>query len=132
MLRGVYFPWIGEISYEMTLDPGEARGTSPYPMGVTMGELKANASVTIQRVYRERFINIFEQGVPGFMTKFAPIQVVTQEQGLPTVEIDSFDARITGTSHDFSAGNNALMTKFPLYVPFVKINGHVPVPGIQV
>lgn len=129
-VRGIYFPWIGEVSYEMNLEPGEARGASPLPMGVTLGELKANASISVQRVYRERFFNIVEQGFPGFMDKFFPVQVAVQEFGWNKTETDEFDARVTGMGHEYTAGNGVLMVKFPLYVPFVKPNGHVPFAGI--
>lgn len=128
--RGVFFPWINEISYEQNLEPGEARGTSPYPMGASVGELKATGSLTIQRIYRETLINIVENGTPGFMTKFFPISVAYQEFGWGQVETDSFDARITGTGHEYSAGNNVLMVKLPLYIPFVRLAGHIPIEGI--
>lgn len=131
-IRGIYFPWLSEISYEMNLEPGEARGASVYPMGVTVGELKATASVTIQRIYRERVINIFEQGSPGFMDKFAPLTVTVQEFGWNSVETDSMEGRITGAGHEYSAGNGVLMVKLPLYVPYIKLNGHVPVAGIVI
>lgn len=131
-VRGVLFPWIGEVSYDQNLDPGEARGTSPLPMGVTLGELKANASISVQRIYREQFLNRIEKGVPGFMDKFFPIAVQYKEIGWPQVETDSFIARITGTGHDYSAGNGVLMVKFPLYTPFIILNGHVPFQGMPV
>lgn len=131
-IRGTYFPWISEISYDMTLEPGEARGTSPIVMGYTLGELKANGSISIQRVMRERFFNLLEQGIPGFMDKWAPYQVQCQEVGWDTVETDEMTARVSGAGHDFSAGNGVLMTKFPLTLPFFSPNGHVPFQGIVV
>lgn len=131
-IRGVYFPWISGLSYDMTLEPGEARGTSPIVMGYTLGELKANGSVEVQRIYRERYFNILEGGVPGYMDKWAPYQVSVQEFGWDFVETDEMTARISGSGHDFSAGNGVLMTKFPLTLPFYTANGHVPFQGIAI
>lgn len=132
-IRGNYFPWVNEISYDMTLDPGEARGTSPYPMGVTLGEIKANGSLTIHRIYREQFLNFVEQNQKGFMQQFFPVQVTVQEFGWSQTETDEFDARIVGMSHEFTAGNNVLQSKFPLYIPgLIKANGHQPTDGIVI
>lgn len=131
-LRGVYFPWVSEISYTQTLEPGDARGTSPYTMGYTLGELKANGSITVQRIYRERFIQIVEQGSAGFMDKLFPIQVQYQEVGWDSVETDELEGcRIQESGHDYQAGSGVLMTKFPLIVSFVKLNGHIPLAGIS-
>ena len=135
-IDGTYFPWITEVSYEQSLDPGEARGTSPYPMGVTLGEYKASGSLTVHRAHREEFLSLVEgyimsqTGLPGFMSGFFPVMVTYQEIGWPQVEIDTFFARITGLHSDGSTGNGVLLTKFPLYIPIVNTAGHVPTPGV--
>lgn len=126
---GVYFPWVGEVSFDMTLEPGDARGTSPYSMGVTLGELKANASISVMRIYRDQFLQLVENGTPGFMDKFFGVSMTYQEVGWDKVEIDSFDARITGAGHEYQAGNSPLMVKFPLFTHFVILNGHIPIQG---
>jgi len=131
-IAGVYFPWITEISYDPTLEPGEARGASPFAMGVTLGEYKVTASLTIHRIHRDRFFNIVKGQGPGagYMDKFFPITVTKQEFGWNQVETDVMDARITGAGHEFSTGNGVLLVKIPLYTPYVIMNGLHPISGV--
>ncbi len=131
--RSVYFPWISAVSYTMTMDPGESRGTSPFPTGVTLGEAKANASVTVNRLYREAFLDLIDPNKSGPFDKFFHLQVAYQEFGWASVEMDEFDARITEIGSDSSAGNSPLETKFSLYVPGLIIyNRRGPISGVYV
>lgn len=131
-IAGVYFPWITEVSYDVKLEPGEARGTSPYPMGTTIGEAKFEASISVHRIYREQFFNLVENGAPGFMDRFFPIVASYWHLYASIEEADTFSARITGAGMDSKHGNDVLVTKFPLYTGFISLNGHVPTGGIPV
>ena len=129
---GSYFPWVTEISYDPTLEPGEARGASPFPMGVTLGEYKVTASLTIHRIHRQRLFELVKGVGPGagVFDKFFPITVTYQEFGWDSVETDVFSARMTGAGHEFSTGNGVLLVKIPLYVPYVIMNGMHPLSGM--
>lgn len=127
-----YFPWVVEISYDLTLTPGEARGLSPFPMGVTTGESTSTASLSIHRTKRAEFMDFVQAGGGGYMTTFFAVQVAYQEEGWQRVEMDTFDARVTGMGHEYQTGNSPLMVKIPLYTPLVRLNGQQPVTGVLV
>jgi hypothetical protein len=46
-IMGTIFTGVKEISYSDELEPGEARGTRPNALGFTVGEHKAEGSMTV-------------------------------------------------------------------------------------
>jgi hypothetical protein len=132
-LRGTKFRYFTEIEYTDSTEPGEARGASPYPMGTTIGEYKANGSITIHLRQRETFFNIIDPNNTGYQAQFFPLTCQYQEYGWDEVYTDDLPAcRITGLGHTFSAGNGVLMSKHPMYITLIKPNGRLPLPGIPV
>lgn len=130
-VNGNQFTRATEISYEWTLDVGEARGLSPFPMGTTVGEYKCSGSITVQRIYREQFVEFIRQGSTGFADKVFNVEVTTQEFEVPNVETDFLQGcRLTGGSQDYSTGNAVLLTRFPLYIAIIYPNGRAPIQGI--
>lgn len=130
-IRGVYFPFFTEIEYTDTTDPGEARGASPFPMGTTLGEYKANGSITVHLRRREEFFNIIDPTNIGYQSVFFPMQAQYQEYGWDQVITDEVQGcRIIGLGTTHSAGNGVLVSKHPMYVTLVKPNGRNPLPGI--
>ena len=57
-LEGTYFNFFNEFEYSDSVDIEEGRGNSPYPMGTTQGQYKANGSISVQLAMREQFLNI--------------------------------------------------------------------------
>ena len=148
-IAGFYFPWISELEYSDTCEVQEGRGLSPYAMGTTTGEYKANGSITVHLAYRKQFMEIIAgqagqvAAVEGlgkagrsFMDISFGVKCQYQFRALPgapdfpIITDQVLGCRITGGGVTISAGNGVLVEKFPLYVGLIIRDGFIPVSGL--
>lgn len=135
-LLGTYFPFVMSLSYSDTNDIAEGRGVSPYPMGTTLGEYKAQGSIEVQKLYNEQFLNLIAAQSPAGNSIYDAIFDITVQyqlrvpQGLPQppVTTDVLKAcRLTGQSQDLSSGNGVLSVKYQVYVALITWGGRLPI-----
>lgn len=137
-IEGVYFPYFNEFEYSDTCEVAEGRGASPYPMGTTTGEYKANGSIGVQLMYRDRFLQILKTRGGGDSFMDVPFDMVMQWQlkvppGFPQPRVftdQALGCRITGGGITLSAGNGVVIEKYPLYIGLIIRDGTLPVTGL--
>lgn len=136
---GVFFPFIVSVDYSDTNAVAEGRGVSPYPMGTTLGEYTATASIEVQKLYNEQFLAIVAKGSPSQNSIYDAIFDVSISYQLrtppginpvPVVQDVLRGCRITGQSQTLSAGNSVLTVKHSLYVALIVWNGRLPLAGL--
>lgn len=136
--EGTYFPYFTEFEYSDTCEVAEGRGASPYAMGTTVGEYKANGSLSVQLIYRDRFLDILKSrgGGNSFMDVVFNMQMQWQVKvppGFPQPKVftdEALGCRITGGSISLSAGNGVAVEKYPLYIGLILRDGVLPVSGL--
>lgn len=150
-IAGVYFPFITELEYSDTCEVAEARGISPYAMGTTTGEYRANGSISVQLLYRKTFLEILAgqagqtpaiEGVGAVGRSFMDVtfalncqyqlRALPGQPEYPLITDQVLGCRITGGGMTLSTGNGVLVEKFPLYVGLIIRDGFIPVSGLQI
>lgn len=111
------------INYKTTLKPGVIRGTSPYKLGRTRGNVEHTCSVEI---YKEEWDNLKESLGDGFMEKVWSITVAYAEDGSPTIQDDIQDVRITDVDDSHAEGTDGLTVKLELDPMNILYNGVSP------
>ena len=112
-----------EISYSDDLEPGEVYGSLPHALGVTRGQYKAEGSLSMLKA--EAMQMITDMG-DGWMEQLIKVSVQFSESGQDIITDDLYDVRIKKADDSYSAGSDALMTKFDLRIGDIKRNGISP------
>ncbi len=136
---GVYFPFIMSVSYQDSLEVAEGRGTSPYAMGTTLGQLTASGSIEVQKAYSQQFLDIIAAGSPDGNSLYDnifqlnvqySIRVPVGQTPIPVVQDVLVGCRLKGSSQDLSAGSAVISTKWDMYVAYVIWAGRLPIAGL--
>lgn len=116
---------IESISYSHRLEPTKVRGTRARPLGRTLGEYDAEASITVYK--RDAEILLKELG-PGYMEREFQLAVSYAKLGAGTpMQLDVLKGcRIMSEEDSHSQGTDALRTTFELSVMAVVKNGREP------
>jgi hypothetical protein len=106
-------------------------------MGLTLGEYKANGSITIITHRVDEFLDIIDPERIGYMDAVFDLQATTGEPGRgrgqsairPRTHTLS-NCRLTAQNSDWSTGNAALTTVLPLYIHMILWDGRPPYQGV--
>lgn len=130
-------PFIGfkAIDYNDGLEPGVVMGASAMPIGVTRGQYKAEASITMYRSEFDLLVaNLAAQGATslplpkGYMEVFFDISVSYADDADTKVSKDEIvGCRIKKVNNSHSQGSDALEVKLDLHVHHITRNGVSPV-----
>lgn len=113
------------ISYSHRLEPTKVRGTRARPLGRTLGEYDAEASIT---VYKRDAENLLGELGPGYMERefLLTVSYANLGDGTP-LQVDVLKGcRIMSEEDSHSQGTDALRTTFELSVMAVVKNGREP------
>lgn len=110
------------ITYDDSLTPGRAKGTSTLPVGSTAGEWDGSASIEFNRRDADALIAGLGN---GFGRVVFPIVVQYAEDGMPVVTDELPRVRISKASHSNSTGSDASKVSFDLFLdaPIIR-NGY--------
>lgn len=138
--EGTFFPFITEFEYNDTNDIAEARGTSPFSMGTTVGDYKASGSISIQKLFAEKFYALLAKRSPSGNSLYDAIFDFTAQYqmkvppGLPKPDVITdkiLGIRLTGGGDTMTAGNGVLVVKHSYYCGLIIRNGRYPLDGLQ-
>ena len=118
-LQGKIYLGLKDISYSTGLDPGEVRGTRPQIIGRTRGTVTQSASMTM---FMPAWLEFKTALGVGFMEVPFNINIIYQEEGLPTVCDTIIGARITSVENSV-AGTEAIEKRLGLHVMQVLLGG---------
>jgi len=126
-LPGGIFDQVTKIAYSAKVAREEARGTSILGQGFTRGALTFEASMAINRAFRQEFVNAISRPPKGFFEGFFPIIVTFAHPDWDRVETDTLYCAVAEFNFDSSAGPAVHSLDIPLtcaYIDF-KSNGNV-------
>jgi len=107
------------LSYSAKNSPEEARGASPLPFGVTRGELKYEASLTIHRTFRWEFRKAATVPGKGVFEGFFPLIVSLSHPDWDRVETDTLYVKVNEWNFTSNAGPAVHMLEIPLYCGYI-------------
>jgi len=110
------------LSYSHRLEPTKVRGTRAQPLGRTLGEYDAEASLTVYK--RDAALLLKELG-PGYMERefLLTVSYAHLDMGTP-LQVDVLKGcRIMSEEDSHSQGTDALQTTFELSVMGIVKNG---------
>jgi hypothetical protein len=138
-VNGVPFQAFPEIEYSDNVDVEEGKGASPYSMGRTVGQYKAQGSISVQLRERDRFLSLVSQLSPdgnSIYDAFFPIQVSWQIRTGPNIPptpplMDELSfCSLGGAGVTGSTGPGVMVCKFPLHVGLIRWSGKTPLAGL--
>ncbi len=118
-LPGGIFQNFTALSYKATNTNEEARGASPLPMGITRGEMKYEASITIHRTFRDEFRRAATVQGKGLFEGFFPLIVSLTHPDWDRVETDTLYVKVTEWAFDTNAGPAVHVMQVPMYCGFI-------------
>lgn len=116
---GGIFSNFTSISYSAKNSPEEARGASPLPFGVTRGDLKYEASLTIHRTFRTEFRKAATVPGRGIFEGFFPLIVSLSHPEWDRVETDTLYVKVTEWNFTSSTGATPHTLEVPLYCGYI-------------
>lgn len=138
-IEGVYFPFFNELEYSDSVDVEEGRGASPYPMGTTTGQYKANGSISVQLAMREQFLALITPLSPDGNSIYDAVfnlQAQWQHRASPTqiqppVFTDEIIAcRLLGSGITGSSSPGMMVVKYQMNIQLIRHNGRLPLAGL--
>lgn len=123
---------IREISYNSGMEPGDVYGTSPQMLGQTLGQYKAEGSVSFYREEWDAFLGTLNNILPnGIMQIRFDIMIAYSLVGIVPVRTDKLlGCRIKKIDHTMSQGNEALVTKCDLAIIQIQESDLLPFVGM--
>lgn len=118
---GVSQPDLTEITYDVTMDPGLARGTGSRVRGDTAGEADSEGSFTMLKGEAAKFIAKMGKGL---MRKRFPITVSYDEDGEGGVVTDELiGVRIKKIGNNPTQGTDPAKVTFDIHIMRMNLNG---------
>lgn len=121
-------PFVKEISYNDSLEPGEVRGTSAQLLSRTRGDYKCEGNVTFSS--RGAAEEIRERFGDGWMEKEFDVVVTMQEDGMSTVVDTLVKCRIKKSETGSSQGADPNEEKWDLHPMYILKNGWNPIQNL--
>lgn len=120
-LPGGVFSQVTKIGYSAKIAREEARGTSRQPQGATRGVFTYEATLAINRSFRQEFINACEpsNGQDPFSVPF-PIIVSFNHPQWDRVETDTLYVILNEFNFDSSPGPAVLSLDIPCYCGYIE------------
>jgi hypothetical protein len=120
-------PFVKEVTYSDSLEPGEVRGTSAQLLSRTRGEYKSEASITF---YKGGAEEIREELGDGFLETEIDIVVTRQELEMSTITDTIVKCRIKKTESGSQSGSDPNEEKWELHPMYILWNGWNPIVGL--
>lgn len=118
-LPGGIFQNFTALSYKATNTNEEARGASPLPFGITRGEMKYEASISIHRTFRDEFRRAATVPGKGLFEGFFPLIVSLTHPDWDRVETDTLYVKVTEWGFDTNSGPAVHVMPVPMYCGFI-------------
>lgn len=119
-LPGGIFDQITKITYSAKVAREEARGTSILGQGFTRGALTFEASMAINRAFRQEFVNALSRPPKGFFEGFFPIIVTLNHPDWDRVETDTLYCAVAEFNFDSSSGPAVHTLDVPLTCAYIQ------------
>ena len=121
---GRQFVGFTAINYEDSLEPGEVFGASAQMIGLTRGQRKIEASVTMFHAeWEDLRTNVLG---PGFMEREFELVAIYGDDGGPVVRDSLFNCRVKRVRKNSQSGTDALSVEIELHVLDMLHNGVSP------
>jgi len=117
-----------EVNYNDSLEPAEKRANAPQALGRTLGEYKADGSLTLFKAEADQLIALLGT---GFMAVSFDIEVEYREEGMPFTKDLLRGCRIKKKGAK-SSGNDPNEVSFDLHIMYILHNGIAPIPDLKV
>lgn len=118
-LPGGIFDQVTKIAYSAKVAREEARGTSILGQGFTRGALTFEASMSINRAFRQEFVNAIARPPKGFFEGFFPIIVTLNHPDWDRVETDTLYCAVAEFNFDSSSGPAVHTLDIPLTCAYI-------------
>jgi len=118
-LPGGIFNQVTKIAYSAKVAREEARGTSFLGQGFTRGALTFEASMAINRSFRQEFVNAIARPPKGFFEGFFPIIVTFNHPDWDRVETDTLYCAVAEFNFDSSSGPAVHTLDIPLTCAYI-------------
>lgn len=120
-ISGLRLLGIQEMNYSDSLEPGEIRGTTPYPIGTTAGMYKAEGDMSMPELEWNVLMAKLGNGY-GEIPQI--IQIIMAESGVQANKHELVGCRIKKVGHGFKVdSSDALMVKIDLRPSYILRNG---------
>ncbi len=122
-LPGGVFSQVTKIGYSAKIAREEARGTSRQPQGATRGVFTYEASLAINRSFRQEFLNACQSsdGNDPFSVAF-PVIVSFNHPQWDRVETDTVYLILNELNFDSSPGPAVLSNDIPCYCAYIEFS----------
>lgn len=121
-------PFIKEISYTDTLEPGEVRGTSAQLLSRTRGDYKAEASLTFSS--RGAAEECRERWGDGWMEREFSVVITMKEDDMSTIVDTLVKCRVKKSETGSSQGADPNEEQWDLHPMYILKNGWSPFQGL--
>jgi hypothetical protein len=131
---GLFQLGIVDISYQDSLEPGEAKGTSPQVLATTLGDYKASGSVTFLRAEFDAYIAAVAKRsrTNSYMDVTEDVTVSYQVRESDPVSTDELiGVRVKLADHTNSQGADPTKVKCDLHIIGIIKNGILPFAGFR-
>lgn len=126
-IDGTIFEEISDINYDVSIERGELRGTSPVPQGFTNGYATYKGNMTLSKDQASQLMKALGNGfagVPFTVTiTYGPTLDNLTTTKTQTDVLNGCLLSSIGNAH--SGGGNALMTKFDLTIQDIEFDGQL-------
>lgn len=123
-LPGGVFDQVTKIAYSAKVAREEARGTSILGQGFTRGQLTYEASMAINRSFRQEFVNAISRPPKGIFEGFFPIVVTLSHPDWDRAETDTLYCAIAEFNFDSSSGPAVHTLDIPLTCAFIQFKSN--------
>jgi len=126
-LNGKSYPFVKEVTYSDSLEPGEVRGTSAQLLSRTRGDYKAEASLTL---YKGAAQELLDDLGDAFMEKEWDLVVTRKEEDMSTIIDTVVKCRIKKHESGSSQGADPNEVKLDLHPFYILWNGYSPIANL--
>ncbi len=123
-LPGGVFDQVTKIAYSAKVAREEARGTSILGQGFTRGQLTYEASMAINRSFRQEFVNAISRPPKGIFEGFFPIVVTLSHPDWDRAETDTLYCAVAEFNFDSSSGPAVHTLDVPLTCAFIQFKSN--------
>ena len=116
------FTQVNKLAYSVKVAREEARGTSPLPQGVTRGQYTYECSLSINRAFRQDFVNLVDSSGQGLFETFIVMTASYAHPQKNAVETDTLYIMINELNFDTSAGPAVQTLDIPCYCGYIQLN----------
>lgn len=123
-LPGGIFDQVTKIAYSAKVAREEARGTSILGQGFTRGALTFEASMSINRAFRQEFVDAISRPPKGIFEGFFPIVVTLSHPDWDRAETDTLYCALAELNFDSSSGPAVHTLDIPLTCAFIQFKSN--------